>query len=139
MHDSDQFVVFVHHWHRHDTVLFHAIDHRARELTQTSHLGLARHDPTDGSRPEVLAALDEPAEISRSQYPIDVCSCVHDDGDATTLRYHDDCLPHGVSIPEDGQLIAEHDILDLRHERATQGAPRMDSRKVLPPEALLLE
>src|SRR5690349_3102657 len=139
MDDADQLIALVDDRHCHDTVLLHSIEDRARQLTTPRQLGVPRHDAADRDAPEIFAALDEPAEISRSEYPINVGSCVYDHRYSTPLRNHDDRLPHRVSVPQDGELIAKHDLVYPRHQRPAKGAARVQPCEVLAPEALLLK
>jgi hypothetical protein len=137
VHDADQLIALVDDRHRHDTVLLHSIEDRARQLTAPGQLGASGHDAADRNTPEIIAALDEPAEISRCQYPIDVGSCVDDNRDSTPLRNHDDRLPHGVSIPQDGELVAKHDLVDLGDH--AEGAAGVESDEIFALEAPFLE
>src|SRR5205823_14887286 len=139
MHDAHQLLALIHDWHCHDSVLLHAIEYRARELAGASELGTSRHDTAHRHRPQVLAVLDEAAQIPSRQYPIDVRSCVDDDGDATPLCNHDDRLPRRVSIAQNGKLLAEHDLFNLRDERPAEGSAGVQASKVLAPESLLLQ
>lgn len=139
MYDADQLIALVDDRHRHDTVLLHSIKDRARQLTAMGQLGVPRHHAADWNAPESIAALDESAEISSSEYPIDVGSCVDNDDNSSSLRNHDDCLPHSVSVSENGELIAKHDLIHLRDERPAEGASGVEACEILPAEAFFLE
>src|SRR5919197_2345561 len=137
MHDAHQLIALVHNRHRHDSVVLHAVKYSARELTGAGELGASRHDAPHWYRPQVVAVLDEATEVPCGQYPVDVSSCVDDDCNATTLRNHDDCLPHRVSIAQYRKLLAEHDLFNLDHE--SQRAAGVQASEVLALKPLFLQ
>ena len=84
-------------------------------------------------------ALDESAQVAGGQHAFDAAAPVDDDGNAAAFRNHDDCLPHGVALFEDRQVLTEHDLFDPDDQLAPEGAARMNPGEVLALEPLLLQ
>src|SRR5262249_52089243 len=125
--------------HRHDSVLFHSISNRARQLTDARDLRFLRHYGSYDNWKEIWPSLDQPAQIARGQYPVDPARSIDDDGDPAPLRNHDDCLPHGITICQDRQVVVEHDLLDFDYELSPERPAGVNSGEILSFKALFLE